>query len=281
MKQKRDCNDSGYVMFSAIAMIMCLSIIFSFAILLVSSSVKKTRAYKRMAEGNRETERVIEKFLSDFQEMRNEKNDRSTSEILEKILSDYSNYELKISDVSTGINEKILNEDFLKEESIKKLILLKGEKIQSSYGWINPHYAPVKLIKEVLSDYGKENTSDVFPQFSTLPYWNVFNMDDEFIKAIIEHFNIPDSERKTRKIRELINNDKLVSDREIRDILGVKESHSICDFLGLKTVFWRACAVINKEKVSLIIAAVPYRYENKREIERYIIVEREYERDNR
>ena len=56
------------------------------------------------------------------------------------------------------------------------------------------------------------------------------------------------------------------------------DTSPVLDFLGIKTVFYKAELKKDDYRIELIIAAVPYRYEKTRDVQGYTLISRKIKR---
>ncbi len=242
------------------------------------------------------SEKIISAFEKDFQVMTSSKSDSKVSEQIMYLCEKYSEYNINISDVSSGINLNTLSKKFLSdrklqellfndEESFKKVLQIQeknkyleskklislyltdfGKKNITYYGWINNSFTDAHLSKHV-----KGNSEYVINSQSSL---NIYFTDSEIIRYFIAYpeFNIIEPNEKCKKLINEIEINSNIDKEKIKKILGVNENNKILNLLGVKTQFFQILLEIDNAKISLIICALPG---NDKEIEKYRIIKRE------
>jgi hypothetical protein len=228
--------------------------------------------------------------------MTSSKSDSKVSEQIMYLCEKYSEYNINISDVSSGINLNTLSKKFLSdrklqellfndEESFKKVLQIQeknkyleskklislyltdfGKKNITYYGWINNSFTDAHLSKHV-----KGNSEYVINSQSSL---NIYFTDSEIIRYFIAYpeFNIIEPNEKCKKLINEIEINSNIDKEKIKKILGVNENNKILNLLGVKTQFFQILLEIDNAKISLIICALPG---NDKEIEKYRIIKRE------
>lgn len=272
LRLKRNSNE-GFATITALLFILSLSLILSALFMLVFSSSKKISAWEKEIAKEKEIDSFIDEFISDVQELKNDIADNEYSENRMKLIEKYKDYSLTLSDVSTGINKSILSKEILRDRNISRI----AEKHKSDYGWINPLYAKSEQIKSVLDDWDAKNTDDVFPLFCKMPLYNIFEMSDDFILAILDYFKIPQSSDKLKTLKEAMRNTSFTREK-LKKALLLSDTSPVLDFLGIKSVFYKAELKKDDFKIELIIAAVPYRYEKTRDVQEYMLISRKTKR---
>lgn len=272
LKHKRN-SENGFATATALLLVLSLSLILSAVFMLVFSQYRKASAWERELANEKEIDDFIDEFVTDFQDLRNDIIDNDYSENKAKLIEKYSKHSLFLTDVSTGINIQLLSREILRDRNI----LYIAEKYKSEYGWINPLYAETEEIKKILDAWDKKNTDDVFPLFCKMPMYNVFEMSDDFILAVLDYFKIPQSSDKLKVLKEAMRNTFFSRD-ELKKALLLSDTSPVLDFLGIKTGFYKAELKKDDYKIELVIAAVPHRYEKTRDVEKYILVSRKIKR---
>ena len=148
---------------------------------------------------------------------------------------------------------------------------MQSDSVETNYGWINPKYADEDLIKSIKNDF---NSEDIFPIINQLPFYNVFEMSNDFLLAVLKFNNIQKPEEKTQAIQNALQQNLDI--KKIREILSVPASHHVFDFIGTKTIFWKATFETDECKVCAVYAAVPDE-SNQSKIQKYILVEQHIE----
>lgn len=261
-------NDEGFSTPLAMTIIFSLSVAVISVAMLVSSTERKLNSYKNSVLAQKEADSVIFSLEKDFQALKNSSSDSAENPDIMLLVSRYSDYNLTLKDVSTGINRNFFSEKFCESKGIKDYIASCGESAFVEYGWVNPKYADKKLLESIELDFENGKT---FPIENSYPAFNVNFMGDDFLKAVFEFSGIKKAEEKIRKVRESLYGD--FDEKEMAKLLGVDISHPVFDFLGCKTVFWKADFETQKCIASAVFAIIPEK-ENPRSIDCYRLIEK-------
>lgn len=238
--------DSGFSTPLAMAAIFSLCILALPFCLATAANEKRMDSYRKLIEERKRIDSVVFDMEEKIQPLKDSPSDSDGHEILH-LLSSACDYDLSVSDVSTGINKNFTSKEILKSKAISGCIEANGEGILAEYGWINPNVSGKAVIEQIEKGFeGK----DTFPLVNTFPPLNIFNMSGDFIKAVLELCGIKDAEKKTELTKDSLNPGTTA--KELAEILGAGENHPVFDLLGTKTAFWkigfetekaRACAV--------------------------------------
>lgn len=268
MKQEKDFREG----FSTPA---AMILIFSFCLIIMSlaffsmTKQKKINTYKKIYIAKRNSENILESIVKDFQDIAKEKVDTYQSDKIQDILSKYIEYEIEIEDVSTKINEEFLANKFYNSKEIQDLLFIYGEGIKTEYGWINSKISDSKKIEEIKRDFEEEK---IFPIVNNLPLYNIYFMDENFIKTICSLTNISTNGNELHILLQKLNDTQnLLTVDEISNILRISKSHLFFSFVGTKTTFWKISFSLQNCNTSAIIAAIP---DNESKISEYRLVEK-------
>lgn len=268
MKQEKDFREG----FSTPA---AMILIFSFCLIIMSlaffsmSKQKKINTYKKIYIAKRNSENILESIVKDFQDIAKEKVDTYQSDKIQDILSKYIEYEIEIEDVSTKINEEFLANKFYNSKEIQDLLFICGEGIKTEYGWINSKISDSKKIEEIKRDFEEEK---IFPIVNNLPLYNIYFMDENFIKTICSLTNISTNGNELHILLQKLNDTQnLLTVDKISNILRISKSHLFFSFVGTKTTFWKISFSLQNCNTSAIIAAIP---DNESKISEYRLVEK-------
>ena len=198
------------------------------------------------------------------------------------MLNKYSKYEIKIEDISSGININFLNKKYLKDNFLQQKLFISEEafqeimKIISARKWLESG----TLINKYLTDYGKNNIKYygwINPSFVDTDFMNnlkkndcsiilnnqsilnIYFTDSEIIKYFVTHqdFKISQSEEKYDRLINEINYNQYINKEKIKQILEVQDDNKILAILGVKTQFWKVYLNAENARIQLIIAAIP------------------------
>lgn len=259
--------DGGFSTPLAMAAIFSLCILALPFCLATAANEKRTDSYRKLIEERKKIDSVIFDMEKRIQPLKDSPSDSDGHEIMH-LLSSACDFELSVSDASTGINKNFTSKVILKSKAISGCIEADREDIFAEYGWINPKFSGKAVIEQAEKDFEGKGT---FPLINTFPPLNIFNMSGDFIKAVLGLCRIKDAEKKTELIKGSLNPDTTI--KELAEILGVGENHPVFDLLGTKTAFWKIGFETEKARACAVFAAVPEK-ENQRKIEKYILAEK-------
>lgn len=262
-------EEDGFSSPLAMTVIFSLCLLCSALGMYVFSCQKKINSFKSRNESYREAEALLKEFEKELQIMADEDCDCSFSYKISELKSRYSDYEIIMNDISTGINEQLLSKEILEDKNIKQLLEVSGEKIKTEYGWINKDLAEEVFVRNVIADFnGKQNCL----LFNKIPLYNLYFMDEGFIRSILQLCKISNSEEKSRNLFEAICTKKLCNE-DLYEIIGVNKDHKVFEFLGLKTVFWNVKLSIDNTIIDAVFAAIPSK-KDLRTLEKYELIEK-------
>lgn len=271
MKQKNYFCDleNGYYTPQAMILIFSLcTIIMSLNILLFCKQ-KKINTYKKIYKTKSEVNKIIDCVINDFNYITNLNVDCIHNEVIQNFINRYSEYNIVMEDVSTKINKNFLSSNIYEKQEIQELIFQYGSEIISEYGWINTNLSDKQIIKNIKEDF---ETEDIFPIENNLPLYNIYFMNEDFLRAILSINKINEVEHKLQKlISEINDKSKQVDVEMICKILELPKEHSLFNYIGTKTSFWKINMNIDKTDVKIILAGIPNR-ENK--ITQYKLIEK-------
>jgi len=236
--------------------------------MIVNANKKKIYSYKKAFDAYKKANYILFDIEEKLQELKEYPSDIDECQIL-SLISMECDYEITVKDVSTGINENFVSSEILEDESVRRYMTLNEEAALTEYGWINPRFADKSVFDEILLDFENKNA---FPLINNTPPLNIHFMTDDFIMAVLEYFKIKNREQKLEQIREKLNAE--TTSKELAEILGISESHSVFDLIGFKTLFWKISFETDKCGCNAVFAAVPQK-DNQRKIDRYILVEKD------
>ncbi len=259
MKQKNYFCDleNGYYTPQAMILIFSLcTIIMSLNILLFCKQ-NKINAYKKLYKTKSEVNKIIEYLIEDFNYIANSNVDCIHNEVIQTIINKYSEHNISIEDVSTKINKDFLSSKIYEKQEIQELIFQYGSEIITEYGWMNAHLSDEQIIKASREDF---ETDDIFPIVNNLPLYNVYFMNEDFLRAILSINKINEVEHKVQKlINEINDKSKEVDIEMICKLLEISKDHALFNYIGTKTTFWKINMNIYKTDVKIILAGIPNR----------------------
>jgi hypothetical protein len=110
---------------------------------------------------------------------------------------------------------------------------------------------------EVAWSLGSDNEA-VFPIINAEPIMNINFVDSEIISALL---NDPDYEIKepTAKLASILDTRSIraIRENEIPDMLGISKIHTLCQYIGSRSWFWRITAKKDGASCDLVVARLP------------------------
>ncbi len=241
-----------------------------------------------------DAENLILNLEADFQILSISKNDGKLSQELEFLRNKYINNNIRIEDISSGININYLSKKYLHDSNLLNKLFLSQEafnevlKIQEKETWLEN----INSINKYLTDFGKQNikfygwinpsfVDDILKEKSLirdLPVLNIYYTDPEIIHYFITkpEFKISNYDVKYDKLINEIEINPYLDKQRIQEILSVNKNNPILDIFGVKTQFWNVLLNTEDATISLIIAADLIK-ENKKSLLKYRIIKREIE----
>lgn len=273
MRRKKVFADEGYSSPFVLAVIFYISFITMAASLMVCAVRTRIASIGHQYDSDGKAFSLFSQFLEDMQGMVEEKGDSPFSSGYLSLLDKYQNCSIDMKDISTGINPSTMGKILDSNMRIMDLIDVYGKDIEKEYGWINPTIANTDQVISVLDDFELSNVEDLFPLANVLPVCNVHFMQEEFIEAILESYKIPNYSMKARKL--FMEAAKSVLDENrIKEIVDVDDSASVLNFIGSRTSFWSIHLETDDRNIDSVVAAVPFREEKTRDVEKYISLKR-------
>jgi hypothetical protein len=257
-----------------------LVLILMLFILSLGSLAAAGNRYVRNSETIKEEQRsafsVLNSVTERMQAFTKQDADIPEADVLTGIEEDFCNSNLKISDVSSGINMRFFPERILADEKIKTLVSVKDESSpEVSYGWINITTPNRAALAAAEKSFATDDVGNLFPLVNTMPLTNVYYLSDACLAALLDALSVKSLPRRTAflaavKNRELKNND------DIKKILGITHNAAALCILGVKTSFWKVTFTSGRFIITGIYAAVPDRTTDSFAVQKYILVERYY-----
>lgn len=261
-------NENGYLLPSALVIIFSLSIFVLSFCMFTFAFEKRINSSIVEVSHKKEIEKILFNILDDFNLMCDEEVDSEKLFHIQKMIFDYSEFNLSIREVSTGLNKHFLKRDFLESAPIKKYVEC-NEKVFTDFTWINQAFCDKKIIEEVTTGFNKEN---IFPLVNDFPLLNIHFMSEEFLRAVLNHFEIKKAEEKIFLLNEKLTDKTSLED--ISKILNISLSHPFFLLVGTKSTFWEITFETEKCKSKAIYAGLP-EYASRNKIEKYILLKKE------
>lgn len=260
-------NDGGFLTLPALAVIFSLSVIALSLCMLTAANERLIGSYKNAVDERKKIDSVIYGMERKMQSLKDSPSDADAYEVI-SLLQQSCGYDLRVTDVSTGINRNFVSPDVLSNESVRNYIALSGDDAFIDYGWMNPSLAAGSVLEEAAKDFDGRG---MFPLINGLAPFNVHFMSGDFLSAVLKLCGIRDAERKAEVVRENLSSDMTAG--ELAGVLEVSPGHPFLGLVGTKTSFWKVDFETDRAVASAVFAAVPER-NDQRKIERYILVEK-------
>ncbi len=260
----------GYSSVGALVVVFILSFGTLMLAFFASALIKYSDAYRRHYDKQEIALSVLDRLTESMQLLVNDECDNDYSSNRCNVIDLYSDYDLALDDISSRINIRFLHESIAENQDIAGLISLKGDEIETDYGWVSMYFSSQKILDAVHSSFSSDS---LFPLINRFPIFNLFYTDPDLLTALLKAVKIKDAADKSVLLNSRVQSGSL-SDSEISRILGVKESSKELDLFGVKTSFWRAKFHAGDCSVTAIYAAIP-NDENARTVERYVLIEKE------
>lgn len=266
-------KDDGFSTAPVLFIIFSICVMVLSIVSLVNSRGMRLKAVKNMYAEKDEACVILNNIINDFNQISDNKYDNERNPGLLNILNKYSCFGIRIKDVSTGINEMFLSNKIHEDQNVKKIIEYYSDEIKTEFGWINAKLENEKMMKSICEDFSSDEFYQLFPLINQLPLYNVYNMNKDFIFAILKINSIDNAEEKALTLyKKCLSED--FDEKEIIKVLGVSENNSVLFFLGTRTTFWRINFETEMYFINAVIAAVPYKKEKEKKIEKYILIEK-------
>lgn len=271
MRQKRCFGDEGFSSSFVLAVIFYIS---SFAVasaFTVSAVRFRIASIERHYDSDGQAYTLFAQFLEDMQIMVECQGDSLYSPEYLSLINGYQDFSVNLQDVSTGINLSTMKR--IMDANPKMESLLELFDLEKEYGWINTAIADKEYLLSVVNDFGVSEPEELFPLVNHMPVCNVHFMQEEFIETVLEAYKISGASSKAQRLYKTAST-SIVDGKKIKDILGVEDTAPVLDFIGCRSSFWNVHLETEDRNIDAIIAAVPFREEETRDVEKYIAIRR-------
>jgi hypothetical protein len=263
--------------FTSIEILLSLGIALSISLglLFLLSSV---RNYSARLKNNDAIQNEAIELLYDIEKMMiiliEDDADSPFSDGVKNIEQMYSAYDLHIKDVSSGIHSYFMNEAFLQDETVRRLINLESDDLIVEYGWAHKNIISEKMKHHLKESFLIEDEELLFPLINDFPLANIHYLSENCLFAYLTYCSVEDAENKAAEIYKR-SRKELITD--IKGILKVKDDHKIFELMGYKTTFWKVTFIYQTCEVEAVFCGVPDT-ENPQKIASYKLVERKIRR---
>lgn len=258
-----------------------LALILMLFILSLGSLTAAANRFVRNSETAKEEQReafsVLDSVTERMQAFCAQTVDIPGSGVLADIEEACSGYSLKISDASSGINERFFPESILADEKVKTLLTANDDSSpEVSYGWINITVPNKAALAAAEKSFGTEDAGKLFPLVNTMPLTNVYYLSDDCMTVLLDALSVKNQSRRNAFL-SAVKNRELKDGDDIKKILGITHNAAALCLLGVKTSFWKV-TFSSKGRLFItgIYAAVPEQGSDEFAVKKYVLVERYY-----
>jgi hypothetical protein len=257
-----------------------LVLILMLFILSLGSLAAAGNRYVRNSETIKEEQRsafsVLDSVTERMQAFTKQDADIPDAGILADIEEDCSSCNLKISDVSSGINTRFFPESIVADEKVKTLVSVKdGSSPEVCYGWINITTPNKAALAAAEKSFATDDVGKLFPLVNTMPLTNVYYLSDDCLAALLDAVSVKSLPRRTAFLTAVKNRELKNSD-DIKKVLGITHNAAALCLFGIKTSFWKVTFSSGRFVITGIYAAVPDRTADTFAVQKYVLVERYY-----
>ena len=233
----------------------------------LTSSIGCLHAREAGAEG------VLESLTGAMQSLCLDGADTGRGEHLQRLLAAYGEHGLMLTDVSSGINRRLLCGQIISSRSVQEAIASGVEGTDMQYGWVHARLGSEEVIRAIGS-YARGKAA--FPLVNAFPPCNVHAVSEPVLAALLEAAGVKEPKDKAYRLKAQGASGEL-TEAELAELLGVSTGHPALQLVGSKTAFWKAEFIAYGCAVRAIYAAVPFEKEP-RKVEKYILLEQRVER---
>ena len=300
-------KETGWISVASILFLLLIAALVSgLALMFTTSNIyfKKNQNDYRI---KKEADILLDKILFDIQSFKEENYDSSDNKYINSFIDKYNNWNLTLTDISSGLHLDFLPDSDLTDPLLSKFVFLNNQPygfityrneyglsnnidgwkpyinedaISScvSFGWLQKSHESSFAFNEISRNFSTSDSDKLFPLVNTFPLINVNFVKPELIELFVlrPSFEIKQAKEKYKKLKTRLEQRPL-DDLDIAEILEVPLTNKIFAYLGAKTSFWKITFIIEgKYLVQAIIAAVPDEKYNPRAVEKYILVDRRF-----
>lgn len=261
-------KQNGFSTPYAITVIFSLSVLVMALSSFVFTSQKKLISYEKYASDIKDINNLISEIETELQGLKDVECDTCDNYEIEGLLNCLIGYKYSIFDVSTGIKRNFIGNKVFSDKAFKNYFLTHDETTEPLYTWINPHFVDEGFIEDLKKEHARDN---LFPLVNEYPLMNIYRMNDDLIKIILDFYKIKDSERKVLELKGILGRE--IEIKDIARLLEISENHPFFDLVGTKTTFYELDFEKDGYEIQTIFAAVPDKKE-KRKIARYMLIDK-------
>jgi hypothetical protein len=298
-------RNEGWAEAGSLFIIIFMAALLSGAVLFASTAAKY---YNRYISYQSERDKAVNLLyeITDFiQPLKHEEYDHNNSYLIQDLKSKYRAYNLEITDVSSGFHLDFLSDKDLEDSRICSFLFVNNTSSQYinfrntrglstdleslkpyikpeswdscvAYGWINIRQSDSFAFRCASKEFSSENLINLFPLVNDFPLMNINMIRPEMVNPLIERpdFKIEKPREKIEKLKNrLLSGPLSISD--ISSILEIPVTNALFDYFGTKTTFWKITfRQRSRMTVSGILAAIPDKYGERQEIEKYVLIDK-------
>jgi hypothetical protein len=298
-------RDEGSIEIGSIFILFFLSAILGGAVLFSSVTVKY---FDRYSVQRREKDRAVGllyEITGAIQPLKNREYDHRDSDLLDSLKNRYRAYNLEITDLSSGYHLDFLSDDDLEDSEIASFLFVSGNAAQYigfrnsrgistdreplkpfirqeawdscvSYGWINLTHTGSYAFRQAIREFGSSQADGLFPLVNGFPLINVNTVDPDMLAPLITRpaFKIEKPDEKMRNLKDRLMV-RPVSVADISSLLNISVTNPIFSYLGTKTAFWGiSLRIPPRMRIEAVLAAIPDRYGERQDIDKYVLIDR-------
>ncbi|MDR2965499.1 MAG: hypothetical protein LBU88_06965 [Treponema sp.] len=302
-------NDSGAVEFNAVLLLFFIVAIISGGVLFAASGISYLQSDTRYFNNRAEADKLLNTIIEEMQPLSLFQYDDINNALIGELCSKYQQYNLEITDVSSGYHLDFLSEADMADRNVTDFIFkdrtgtafstwLRANDLSTSkepwrefikdeeevwdscvsYGWLHKNDTESFAFRRINELFAVSEINELFPLVNDFPKMNVNMVKPEIIYPLIlrRSFNI---ERARDRANDLVNRLKggPVLRGDIAATLRIPVNHPIMNYLGTKTSFWKlSFSMPSSLKVEAIVAAFPEKNGAIQEIESYRLINRSF-----
>ena len=281
--------------------------------IIASAAILETAAVMKLFDGNREDFReretikaVLDEIVHSFNDLVALDADYEQNPVLESIRYRYAEYDLIISDISSGFNLNFLPDIELNERGIAAFLFatgnaesflgfrrsrgfvtdiaqwsafLKEEALEAvvCYGWFSSHHKNTNTGRMVAISYGS-TVEELFPLINDLPLINVNSVNTVILAPLLlrPSWRISNAAARVTALTNRLEQGP-VTEAELQSLLRLQDNHDIFRYLGVRTTFWGLSFKKDRYRMDAVIAAVPEK--GSKNIDYYTLIEGKLSRE--
>jgi len=304
-------KDAGYIEFNAVLLLFFIAAVITGGVLYAASAINYSQTNKRDFNNKLAADIMLDEIIEKMQQLVLYQYDDENNEIIASLSREYQNYNLEITDISSGFHLDFLSDADMADRNLTRFLFsdntgaaftawrnanglavsktawrefVKEEAWLSvvSHGWLHKNDLDSFAFRSISGSFGVSDPDKLFPLVNDFPRINVNMVDPDIIRPLIirSSFRI---ERANERASELINRLKNgpLMHADISSTLRIPVSHPLMSYLGTKTAFWRMRFTIGAGgqpplEVEAIVAAVPKKDGGAQDIELYRLIDRRF-----